>query len=342
MGKRLIMILLIAVAALVPLRLFAAKVDGIYDARAPVADRGEASFAQAVRAALAQVIVKMTGSAQAPRTKAAQSVLAKAQNYMVKFVYVRTDDDGLALDVAFEPRALGDALRERGLAVWGRERPATLVWLILDDAVGRRFAPRDEEWIAQTLASSLRARGLPSIDPLYDLRETELLRSHQSFAPLSTALHENSADYGAQAVLVAAVRAQANGWQGDFSLQLAHQTLAFSGRGATPEAVVSQAVDALSEHLAQHYRSIATQTLPSSGDLTIEGVHDADTYARMMNYLQAMEAVRAVHVIRVEPGRVIVRVRANGGLAAVQQSIGFGRVLTLSDSDPTTYWVTGP
>jgi hypothetical protein len=128
-ATRLVLLLLALCASFVD----AADVDNLYSARVAVKDRSDAEFKRGMARALEAVIVKLTGSSAEARTKAARAVVGQASRLVQQFGYERPltsgpDTDDLILRAEFDARVLTNEMRSRGLVVWGKERPDTLVW----------------------------------------------------------------------------------------------------------------------------------------------------------------------------------------------------------------------
>src|SRR6056297_3631045 len=120
----------------------AAEVADIYTIRVPV-DQSEPDWReQAYRRALSQVLVRVTGQ-RAAAGDPALDALFEDPGRLVQG-YRRGADE--TLWVSFDGRAIAARLREAGRAVWGSERPVTLLWLAVDRGGGDRelIAAEDE------------------------------------------------------------------------------------------------------------------------------------------------------------------------------------------------------
>jgi hypothetical protein len=137
--------------------------------------------------ALGEVLIRVTGQRAAPELPAFADLLAAAPSLVQQFRYEfqdRVDEvtgrprRELQLSVRFDPRAVQRAAIERGVPVWGSERPATLVWLAWDD--GRERGLMDESAPSNIDPALVRAstrRGLPLVTPLMDLEDRSALYS---------------------------------------------------------------------------------------------------------------------------------------------------------------------
>ena len=172
----------------------AAEVQGLYDASVPVADQQQPARAQAMRAGLAQVLVRVTGYGGAPQDPVLADMLDDAPHYVQQYRYLTAPPAATAtapataaaapattaaappplqLWMAFDPVGIDQALRARHQPVWGRARPLVLVWLAVDDGNGSRHlvSASDGSDESQALEDEAQLRGLPLRLPLWDLED---------------------------------------------------------------------------------------------------------------------------------------------------------------------------
>lgn len=105
------LLLLLVVVAGSPL----AHASSTYTGDAPVQDQGDAERAKGLQAALAQVVVQLTGNADAPAQSEVSRAIARASQRPLQFQY-RTDATGATRLVAqFDADTVNTLLRENGL-----------------------------------------------------------------------------------------------------------------------------------------------------------------------------------------------------------------------------------
>lgn len=198
----------------------------IYTVTLPVPDQSAEARAAAVTEAFEQVLVKMTGQRDVAARPEAQALLASPGRYLAAFRYEQktvTDPETnesraqTLLQTRFDAQAMARAVREAGLPLWGDERPATLVWLALEDGRQRVLlsagladdaADEPASFGAEALSAlqaAAEARGVPLILPLLDSQD----RAQVAYADVAGGFVERvlaaSERYGADAVLVGRV-----------------------------------------------------------------------------------------------------------------------------------------
>src|SRR5512138_3702804 len=141
--------------------------------------------AAATKAAMARLLVRVTGDRNAPFDPALQGLIDDAAKYVNRY---GSDRQG-QLQVGFNTTQVEQALSARQKPVWGAERPLTLLWIAVDDgnggrallgandtpALGLEPAPPGMTERLATLRKELFAvaeeRGLPVTLPLLDVQD---------------------------------------------------------------------------------------------------------------------------------------------------------------------------
>src|SRR3569833_3530967 len=129
----------------VPRLLPAVEVTGLYEAEVPVMDQRAAARGDAARAALAEVLAKVTGDAGAARRPPFQPLLQQAEQWLQRYQYRATPGEPTAQSLAasFAREAVNQRIYQAGLPVWGGNRSQLVVWLAVDDGTGRALMGRD-------------------------------------------------------------------------------------------------------------------------------------------------------------------------------------------------------
>src|SRR3569833_3024926 len=160
----------------VPRLLPAVEVTGLYEAEVPVMDQRAAARGDAARAALAEVLAKVTGDAGAARRPPNQPMLQQAEQWLQRYQYRATPGEPTAqsLVASFDREAVNQRIYEAGLPVWGSNRPQILLWLAVEDGGGRTLVGGDQRPDLQALVSEqARRHGLPISLPLLGLQDQD-------------------------------------------------------------------------------------------------------------------------------------------------------------------------
>lgn len=336
----------IAVALAVP-PVLAAPVSGLYEAVVPIAEKTEAARNDGVHAALAQVVIKLTGDRGSTQRPEAQALMRDAQRYVREFRFEDIATPGAtkplpALWVQFDPVALDPALSGTGLPLWGQNRPAVLVWLALEEGGATALiGPEDGRGYPELIQRQLFRRGLSSISPLFDLEDQNKITATSLKQEQVAPIRDASARYGAEAVVSVLLSHGDNGlWAGRFVLYFNGQNLSWSLKGRNAEEVAAQGVDNIADAIATRYAHAAPVTSGpgQTVELVIEGVRSLQNYADLQRYLRSLRAVTAVNVSRVEADRVTFTLSTNAGLQVIADSIAYNATLRpAADGAPGHY-----
>lgn len=317
----------------------AIRVSGLYQAEVVVADQTRPVRAQGIVSALREVLVKLTGDRFAPSGAAAAPVLGNAEGYVQQYRYrevtVPPAAEGqpasreLHLWVQFDQDALDRDLRGRGIPVWGAERPSTLLWIVIRDAQGTRWlTPDDDPLLFSVINERAGARGITLISPLLDLQDTGALQTSDVWGGFRTPIMDASARYQTDAVLSGAVESSGNGiWEGRWIAFLGDQSTTWSSQADIADEMLEEGVDGMADILANRFAQAVNPGAVDQLTISVSGVNNVDQYARVLKYLESLNAVSDLQVVHVAPGQLSIRLTAHGGEAALSQSIVLGRIL---------------
>ncbi|MEJ2516061.1 MAG: DUF2066 domain-containing protein [Gammaproteobacteria bacterium] len=321
---RVSLVLVIAMVGLSWPAAEAAEVSGLYAVEVPLEDGDrDAAF----RDALGRVLVRVTGRRDAASAPGVAPLLDAASSYVQQFRNPTSE----TLWVSFDGRALEQALIELGQPLWGRDRPAVLLWLAADAGGGTRFVvPAEpetgpEEALKAQMEAAAERRGLPLVFPLMDAED----RSRASFAEVwggfEDAIAEASARYGPEAVLVGRVSA-GDPARGRWVLYTPDGTERWV---AGPAESVDRVADQFANRLA-----VVSSGSGSVVEVQVRGVTSVEDYGRVVSFLEGLTAVQAMDLDRLEGSTLFFRASLHGDRSAFDQAVRLGGVLRPADRDP--------
>lgn len=323
-------------------QLQAMPVSGLYEARVTVPDQSESERRQALPRALGQVLIKLTGDRGITDDGRAKPILNNAQDYLQQYRYLEPGDneESLRLLASFDSSAVSEALRRAGIAAWGRERPATLVWLAVSDDAGdhlvgmEQSAPGGENYL-QPIIDHAQRRGIPLLLPLMDLEDARELDAADVRDGSVSRIRAASERYPADIVIAVSVGASGDSVRARWTqLSRADGDADWTTSGDSVDAALAAGIDRLADNLAQRY---APRTLAGEArrlQLTVTAIDSLEDYARAQKYLAGLSNVSRVDVSRVRPDSVVFEIESSVDAAALDQTIGIGRTLR-ADGDAT-------
>ncbi len=337
---------LLLAALLLPLQVQAAEVRGLYEAEVQVFSQKRSERATAMAAALAEVLVKVSGRPDAAQVKGVAQAIRHPARFLQQYRYRPLAEERREQAVQeaalsgisrpepqivvfrFDRAAVDKVLRDNGLPVWGATRPATLAWLAVQDE-GRRYllGADSPEPVRELLSREAKRRGLALVLPLLDLQDQQALRFADVWGGFRDPILRASARYRTESILVGRMYRTSGGeWQAQWTLLEGEQSQSWAAAGALPAEVIDEGVSGAIEVLASRYAPVAGEQvglLP----VTIVNVRTLRDYARVSRYLQSLQAVEAVQVTRVDADQVTFELDVEGGPEAIAQTIALGNVL---------------
>ena len=312
----------------------ALEAAGLYQGTAPVESQAAAARPGAIRAAFIEALIKLTGDRNIAQHENIAALAGEAGRYVQQFRYQQAEPGEaeaaprLTLWVKFDEQAVNQALRDYGLSVWPRERPAILVWLAYEENGRRRLVePEDASGLPALLEQHAARRGLPLLTPLFDLEDAAALPVSDVWAGFKAPVMAASGRYRPDIVLTGRLFEAAPGrWELQWRGWFGDETLSWNNSGAPAGAALQAGVDELADRLAARYVKRGLAAVERIR-LTVRDVASIDDYARTLAHLEALQSVLSVEVKRVRPNELALELNARGGLAAIEQALDLGSAL---------------
>lgn len=320
----------------------ALEVDGLYQAKVPVVGQTREERLEVYPAALAQVVVKLTGNRDVPELAQLSGFMARAVSLVQQFQYeeLLTINPALVeagykrqLVVKFDGDAISQALIDAEVPLWGRTRSEVLLWLAVEDREARYLLAENTlaELESHLVEQSVR-RGLPLILPLMDLEDQARLGFADVWGDFRQNILTASQRYGVDLALVGRLIRTSDGlWRARWSLhQAAAESEYWNGNVNDQLEALTQGVDGAADYISQRYAQLFSATSADSILLTVTGVEDLAGYARAMKYLESLDIVTNVEVDKVFADQVLFRLAVRGDTVGLERAVSLGNVLLQS------------
>jgi hypothetical protein len=319
----------VACAALVLLTIVAPGVTGavevtsLYTAEVPLDPDASDPRSTAYKDALATVLLRVSGSGVGDDPEMIDLLFPNPASYVVQFRPGETD----TLWVTFDGNAIEDILRRNGQAVWGSDRPLTLLWLAVDWGQGEREVvgaddPERSDDLARTIDRNrlLRQRvldvaarrGLPVVFPLLDTEDLARVTFPDIWGGFDELVLDASRRYAANSVLIGRIRAD-SGQRNRWTYHFAGEERAWTGE---PELVINLIADMLAAEFA-----IGGDATVQSVELGIAGINTVDAYGSVQRMLAGLNVVENFAITAVEGDRIRYRVQAHGGAERLARAL---------------------
>ncbi|MCP4407641.1 MAG: DUF2066 domain-containing protein [Gammaproteobacteria bacterium] len=325
------LIVLSGVLVLMPVSVFAVEVKGLHDIKVPVQNRKNDQLILAFKEALSVILVRITGKSRVTEQREVRDILTKSSRYVQQYQYLETDDEPAQLNlwVRFDGKALERDLVKAALPIWGKERPAVLMWLAVEAEGGRYLVGEGGDFeIYEQINTVAEKLAIPVIFPLLDLEDRNLVSAADVIGGFDQRLRQASDRYRPDVVLMARARGMPNDfWNINWRFYAEDETTDWSSKGKDINAVVTEGIkqlaEVLSSRLAVNYQ--AQQGLTAV--LLVDGVEDLEDYARLLGYINGLAHVSRYRLFRVEPGRVGYWLYLRGASQDLERLIDLGGVL---------------
>ena len=310
----------------------------LYEARVPVSTQDKKERNKSLQQAFIEVLVRISGRidiVQSSDYPKIQEAVELATRYAQQYRYLKhtpasgaDQDNNLILWVRFDETAVNSLLGNNEIAVWGKTRPATLVWLVIDNGAERELVGNDSEHVARvTLNEQAKRRGVPLRFPLLDLKDHTALRASDVWGNFESTILKASQRYQPAAVLVGRVSQASGGhWSARWSLYADSRRKDYNFTGADIKEVLRPGVSATAEGLAARYASVG-QSDNRAILLKVKEINSFSDYNRVIKYLSKLSGVRSVHPYQLVANTAIFRLRTPSGRLDVARAITLGHTL---------------
>lgn len=321
---RLFVTFFLSLLAFMPVR--ADEVRNLYEAETRVANQGVEERQRALANTFEQVLAKVSGIGAVATEPALGEALAVPERYVQQFLYKEPQPGQLGFWARFDQAAVNALLRKQQLPVWGSVRPATLMWLAVEERGQRRLVGANEQSeVAMAVTAQADRRGLPLHLPLLDLQDLARIQPADVWGDFRDVIQSASARYNAQAVLAAALLRDGDHYRARFTLYQQELALRWEQAGSLDE-VMAAGVGHATDEIAAAY----TQAVVAASDVTVQvsGIKGLRDYVRAMEYLDGLSGVSRVELVLVEGDHAVYRLTLQGTTQALVQAIALGDTLS--------------
>ena len=317
----------------------AAIVDGLYEAEVLVQNQSKSEREQAMSSALTQVFKKVSGRSNVQTLPGVADAISNADRFLQQYLYRGVGEAQYPIPQAepgsqlawfrFDENAVNRILRDNNVPVWGRTRPATLVWLAIEQDGSRYMLGSDSaEELRDVLEYEAQRQGMALVLPLLDLQDQRALSFADLWGNFQDSILSASARYQAESVLVGRLSLASSGaWSGRWSLYESGRNVNWQSQGGYADEVLSTGVSGAVEALASHYALAYNADTPGVVYLAVSGVTSLKDYARVSSYLNSLELVKDIQPAMVDgnSARFLLDIRGTG--ESLAQTIKLGNVL---------------
>jgi hypothetical protein len=311
----------------------AVVVENLHRALVDVEDHSNRELQRATREGLAQVLIKVSGSATVLQMDDVRVELDQAQRFMQRYRYLRPNDEDLKLQVHFDPQLVNDVLRDAQAPLWTANRPPVLIWLVLSDNSGRRPATAENNpELFEQLQLELDRRGVPAVFPLNDLQDTMAVSVQDLWRLDEAAIRVASERYGVSNILAGRLRAMdGNRWQGDWTFLFDRDSSTASFYGEEAPVFTADAVDFVADRLARRY-AVAGEGGALEVLVRVDALAEFADLRRVQKYFESIELIDDAWPAYLEGDSVVFRLAAQADAQQLDRIVQLNRRLERLDA----------
>lgn len=345
--------------------LYAADVDSLYETEVRVFSQSAAERQEALRTALAEVMVKVTGQRTAPATPGLANAFRQVDQFVQQYRYRSLAESKLmplpvatlaqpavrkpgsaqsapqppvasaatgkeqALWVGFDSMAVNKVLRQAGLPLWGQSRPAMLVVLAVEEPSNRYILLADSGSELQTILEA-RAwwRGVPLVVPQRAEADGGI-RFLEAWNNSQEPLLRAAAHERANVALLGRATRQGARWRVRWTLfQSGEEPLQWESVGDSTVDVLGGGIDGAADALGQRFAQLLTDKASNTVLITVTDIATLDNYAKVLRYLRSLDEVVSVNVSQVYANSVTFRVAARSSTDTLRRTIALSKKLS--------------
>jgi hypothetical protein len=321
-----------------------AIVQGLYEAEKVVSSQSKSARVEAMKSALTEVLAKVTGRPDINTVPDVATALDKARNYVQQYRYHKIPENSYLnteaaagsqiIWIRFDERAINKLLQKNNLPVWGRTRPATLVWLaVQQDGARYMIGGNSPEEIRFALENEAQRRGIALVLPMLDAEDQNKLSFLDVWNNNQESVFLASQRYDADAILVGRMNLTAGDqWQGRWILYEGGQGLSWNTQGNVANQLLDSGVLGTLEILGSRYAQVYDDSKPGEVNIAVTNIKSLDQYARVSGYLTSLEQVTGIYPTHVDNNSVSFRLNIRGNSKGLIKTIELGNVLAAVSS----------
>jgi hypothetical protein len=279
-----------------------------YEGEAVLAAGQDETSDQALRAALQQVLVKVSGDRSLATDPTLGAALAQARSMLLS-VATRPSaagDGSQRLVANFDPGRVHDLLASLGRPIWHSDRPALLVWLAIDDGSHKQIANANQVAALSAMTQRAHERGIPLLLPRMDGIDQNRINPVTLWAAPPQTVIAASQRYGVQTVLVIRLT-RGTPWRARQTLIDGRAYEEWEQSDAKSNVLLAAAIDGAADRLARRYAVEPEGAAIGAVEWWVDGIASASDYARVVGYLGGLEFVRSAQPLRAEANQLLLR-----------------------------------
>lgn len=243
----------------------------------------------------------------------------------------------LRLQVDFDQPSINELLKRNGLPRWGRERPAILLWAVIEDQAGTRFL--EAPGLEYVIGDQARRLGLEVVLPLRDAMDLTEISLQDVRGGFLDSAEASARRYGVGVIAMLDLRVQepdpdpeSPWWTGRWRWRIEGAESGLTHSGERPQELIRSGLERLASTLAARYAAVDHGGESATWRITVQGIVDEVQFAEVLGYLDNLSVISDVRVASAEGRQMTFEVVAGG--QDIEPYLGLGGMLELERRGP--------
>lgn len=324
---------------------FAVTVDHLYQAEVtlPLITNEQDVIEKAYDVAVEQVLVKVSGDADAVK-----KVLPAAQKSVSKWVAqhaIRDEQELQEIDgkayalkvvtVNFYPALIDDFLFDKGLPVWGANRPSVLMWVVEQKNFARKIAGVNApSEMLNDMAADAKDRGLAMFAPLQDDLDKQSMDVPDLWGLFDDPILKASKRYQTDVVGVFKVTKLPNSYDGTLMLMLPNELpIRFYLDGDTVEDITTKVNVSIAKVFSERYAAVRTSGKEQTVVVQVSNITNHEALDKVQGYLGQLGVVSNIHLQGIKGDEVQFALALNGDVVKMVNTINLDSIIVKASAD---------
>ena len=335
-GVRALVLVCFAAGAMCMVPARGAVVPWLYDVEAPLESQGATDRRAAARAALRQMLTRLTGLRSVPMSEPVRDALRDPGPYYVQYRFLPgTAEREMRLGVSFSRQAVRDLVSRAALPIWSADRPTGLGWLAVEqDGAPTVASSASTHPLAEALRKRARERGIEIVLPAMDAEDAARVSTADVWYRFPYAIEQATARYAPDLVLLGRGQPGLLGdWVTEWELWLGGGKRSFSFETQTPEQGAALAVDEVADELMDRFAVLGREARPI--ELDVRGIATVADYAALMRGLAGLEFIDRVELLTAAPETTTLRVTTRSTPSRLAELLAVYGILRAGPAGPS-------
>ena len=314
----------------------AATVTGLYSVEVPVESSSPSDLAQGYADGLKRVMVRVSGSRDVLSLEGVPALLNNAESLLQSYQYLRSEEDGNRLQMAFGAVGVNKALASIGAPVWGANRPLTLAWIAVEADGTRQLLhqPGSSPWLS-AFQQAAEDRGLPINLPPESYADRRELMS-DIWGQFTNNVRSASEDLSHDLITLVRVSRSGGQWRAGWvfdgmGLDGAEQSVTAGDPQSLAAEVVGRWADAFAERYAVDSSDVGESP---QVDIVLHNIRGLADYGNVNRVFKSLSPVESAGATATKDSRVTLRVAFSGEIEQLKRYIALDpRLVPMSDAE---------